>query len=54
VLVAGGSSEAGTELFDPISGVWSPVTGSTIARRGQTATVISGGQVLLAGGISSE
>ena len=53
VLVDGGSDQAGAELFDPVSKVWSAVSGGS-ARRGQTATMISGDQVLLAGGWSGD
>jgi hypothetical protein len=50
VLVAGGAGAASAELFDPVSATWSSVGGLMVARRGQTATPISGGRVLLAGG----
>lgn len=49
VLVAGGATRASAELFDPLSGGWTTVDGMMM-RRGQTATTISGGRVLLAGG----
>ena len=51
VLVAGGADSGSAELFDPVSGAWSPVDGNVMNRHGHTATPISGGKVLLAGGL---
>ena len=59
VLVAGGFSGSGlagnavpsTELYDPKTGKFAPAGTMTIARMDQTASLLSGGQVLIAGGI---
>jgi hypothetical protein len=57
VLVAGGccdtngfSSLGSAELYDPSSGTWSPTGSMQVARRWHTATLLAGGQVLVAGG----
>jgi WD40 repeat protein len=61
VLVAGGyhfipppsSSNGGlasTELYNPATGKWSPVGSLHMARSSHTATLLPGGQVLVAGG----
>jgi hypothetical protein len=67
VLVAGGGDDTLTfpvyqdtaELYDPIAGSWSPtqnppltVTTMTIGRGGHTATLLSDGTVLVAGGFT--
>jgi hypothetical protein len=58
VLVVGGVYSAppvkfgpdfGAELYDPVSGTWQ-YTGSTSRRIGHTATLLSDGRVLVAGG----
>jgi large repetitive protein len=57
VLVAGGyrnpnnGAELSTaELYDPDTGSWNPTGSMTVARAGQTATLLPGGDVLVAGG----
>jgi (2Fe-2S) ferredoxin len=59
VLVAGGNTESGfnpgrnlstAELYDPSSGAWSPTASMMTPRSGQTATLLSNGWVLVAGG----
>ena len=64
VLIAGGSSYttgdlstlkslASAELYDPKTGTFSPTGSMTIDRAGQTATLLSDGRVLIAGGDNS-
>jgi hypothetical protein len=57
VLVAGGAQDfAGTnvhssvELFDPVSGTWSPTATLNAPRRSHTSTLLADGRVLVAGG----
>src|SRR5579885_937675 len=50
VLVAGGASQSGTELYDPGSGTFSPTGPLNVARSGHTATRLLSGKVLVAGG----
>jgi N-acetylneuraminic acid mutarotase len=57
VLVVGGSNTIHTvflntaELYDPTTGIWTPVTNHmSTARYGHTATLLSNGKVLIAGG----
>jgi N-acetylneuraminic acid mutarotase len=60
VLVAGGLNQGGSsghsttfasaELYDPLSGRWSPAASMNQARAGHTATLLSGGWVLVTGG----
>jgi hypothetical protein len=62
VLIAGGLSAghvvtgkeilASAELYDPETGTFSPTGSMTTARDGQTATVLSDGRVLIAGGLN--
>lgn len=63
VLVAGGLNQGGgccgavtyasAELYDPITGRWSATGSMNHARYGQTATLLAGGWVLVAGGGSA-
>jgi large repetitive protein len=62
-LIAGGNDSPGdslaggglasAELYDPTSGGFSPTGSMTTARAGQTATLLSDGRVLIAGGSDS-
>jgi hypothetical protein len=62
-LIAGGSDSPGdslaggslasAELYDPTTGKFSPTGSMTTARVGQTATLLSDGRVLIAGGSDS-
>jgi galactose oxidase-like protein len=59
VLVVGGSGipgngfgEASAEMYDPLSGRFTPSGSLTIPRRKQTATLLPDGRVLIAGGES--
>ena len=49
VLLAGGATLAGAELYDPSSGMFT-ATGDMTTRIGQTATLLPNGLVLLGGG----
>jgi N-acetylneuraminic acid mutarotase len=58
VLVAGGdddrnynASVASAELYDPAANVWSTATSLSNARESHTATLLSNGKVLVAGGL---
>jgi Bacterial Ig-like domain (group 2)/Protein of unknown function (DUF1573)/IPT/TIG domain/Abnormal spindle-like microcephaly-assoc'd, ASPM-SPD-2-Hydin/Galactose oxidase, central domain len=61
VFIAGGysscattcTSEASTELFDPVAGTFTSSTTLANARAAQSATLLSNGSVLLIGGINS-
>jgi len=60
VLVAGGLNEGGfccsqfeyssAELYNPASGTWTPTASMAVKHAGQTATLLPGGWVLVAGG----
>ena len=58
VLVVGGSLQSGffqttlgtTELFDPLSGTWTPTGTLNNPRSGHTATLLPNGKVLVTGG----
>ncbi|HEX5399321.1 MAG TPA: kelch repeat-containing protein [Verrucomicrobiae bacterium] len=61
VLVAGGTGTnlfappyfgtlTNAEVYDPATGVWTPTTGMTVARRSHTASLLPNGKVLVAGG----
>jgi hypothetical protein len=62
-LIAGGVDSTGNistdkildsaELYDPKTGTFSPTGSMTTARSGQTATLLSDGRVLIAGGLSA-
>jgi hypothetical protein len=58
VLVTGSGSglgaAAGAEIFDPGSGTWTPTGSLNGARMGSTATLLSDGRVLVAGGDSDD
>ncbi|MGH9767201.1 MAG: kelch repeat-containing protein [Blastocatellia bacterium] len=49
---AGGASLRTAELYDPVSGSWSPASGLNEARREHTATLLANGRVLVAGGLN--
>jgi hypothetical protein len=56
VLVAGGqvaSALASAELFDPASGTWTTTGGLATAREHHTATLLTNGKVLVAGGFDA-
>ncbi|HEX9311207.1 MAG TPA: kelch repeat-containing protein, partial [Actinomycetota bacterium] len=44
---------ASAEIYDPASGTWSPTGSMATVRYAHTATPLSGGRVLVAGGIGS-
>ena len=58
VLVVGGFAQNGfniptyssAELYDPLSGTWTNTGSLNVARAGHTATLLTNGQVLVAGG----
>ena len=61
VLVTGGCSPivnhvctplASTELYDPQTGIWTAGASLSVPREAQTATLLSSGKVLIAGGVS--
>jgi|SRR5215472_8077849 len=59
VLVAGGSASgcfyggtSGAELYNPVTGTWAATGSMTTSRAFQTSTLLSDGQVLVAGGES--
>jgi hypothetical protein len=58
VLVTGGvyfSAKNGAELYDPVSGTWTPSDGLSTPRFfGHTATLLSDGKVLVAAGASED
>jgi hypothetical protein len=50
-LVAGGGDDNSTaEVFDPTTGTFSITGGMEVGRSGHTATLLSNGSVLVAGG----
>ena len=55
VLVAGGAATTATaELYDPTLGTFSTIAAMTSTRQRQTATLLSDGSVLIAGGSESD
>ena len=61
VLVAGGRGSetcftrtSSAELYDPVSGTWSPTGSLNTARAGHTATLLQNGLVLVAGGNAAD
>jgi hypothetical protein len=62
VLVAGGSDYtptswsvlASAELYDPVSGTFTPTGNMTTARQFHTATMLPNGKIMIAGGASGE
>jgi len=60
VLICGGTSNANVggvlnsaEIYDPVAGTFTPTGSMTTVRQGHTATVLSHGEVLIAGGTSN-
>jgi N-acetylneuraminic acid mutarotase len=62
VLVAGGwttdlggrtSPSVNVEIFDPVNGIWSAVSGMAVARASHTATLLTNGRVLVTSGITA-
>ena len=51
VLIVGGGGNQAAEIFDPATGTFSPTGSMSIARSALSATVLSSGQVLVAGGV---
>jgi len=51
VLIVGGETIQAAEIFDPATGAFSPTGSMSIARSALSATVLSNGQVLVAGGV---
>jgi hypothetical protein len=57
VLVTGGSDERGqaiglAEIFNPVTGTWSPAAANLIPRLGHAASLLDDGRVLVVGGVS--
>ncbi len=50
ILVAGGSTNALTELYDPATGSWTETGGMNTARSAHRAVLLPNGKVLVAGG----
>jgi hypothetical protein len=50
VLVAGGSSLASAELYDPATGTWTATGSMALGRSAHTAKLLTNGMVLVAGG----
>jgi hypothetical protein len=57
VLVAGGAftdGRASAELYDPVTGTWTPTGSMTTGRLAFAATLLPDGRVLVAGGGGDE
>ena len=50
VLVVGGASSAGSDLYNPVTNSWTTVGPMSIARNFQSGTILADGSVLVAGG----
>jgi hypothetical protein len=53
VLIAGGSSLASAEIYDPASGTFVATGSMTTARSSHSATLLGNGSVLIAGGVDA-
>jgi hypothetical protein len=56
VLISGGSDERGkaigvAEIFDPVTGTWSPAAANLSPRLGHAASLLDDGRVLVVGGV---
>jgi uncharacterized repeat protein (TIGR02543 family) len=50
VLVVGGASSAGSDLYNPVTNSWTTVGAMSTARNYQAGTILANGSVLVAGG----
>jgi len=51
--LAGEGPTASAELYDPVAGTWSRTEGMAVGRYGHTATLLTGGKVLVTGGCTA-